>query len=66
MLTFTFPNSNVLVCLHQSFRRPKNLPWQNGLFEESLKAAGLSGLEAGSKLYISNLDIGVSNEDIRV
>lgn len=42
------------------------MPWQNGLFEESLKAAGLSGLEAGTKLYISNLDGGVSNEDIRV
>ncbi|KAL8472287.1 hypothetical protein ACS0TY_029488 [Phlomoides rotata] len=49
----------------KTFRRAKNLPWQNGLFEESLKAAGLSGLEAGTKLYISNLDSGVSNEDIR-
>lgn len=56
----------VLVCLHQSFRRTKNLPWQSGLIEESLKAAGLSGLEAGTKLFISNLDVGVSNEDIRV
>lgn len=62
-----FPNSNVfLVCFHQSLRRPKNLPWQSGLIEESLKAAGLSGLEAGTKLFISNLDAGVSNEDIRV
>ncbi|KAL6560881.1 hypothetical protein OROHE_006058 [Orobanche hederae] len=48
-----------------SVRRTKNLPWQNGLFEDSLKAAGLSGLEAGAKVYISNLDVGVSNEDIR-
>ncbi|KAG8383654.1 hypothetical protein BUALT_Bualt04G0036400 [Buddleja alternifolia] len=54
-----------LVCLHQSFRRPKNLPWQNGLLEDSLKAAGVSGLEAGTKLYITNLDVGVSSEDIR-
>ncbi|XP_057784192.1 THO complex subunit 4D-like isoform X2 [Salvia miltiorrhiza] len=50
---------------HGSFRRTKNLPWQSGLIEESLKAAGLSGLEAGTKLFISNLDVGVSNEDIR-
>ncbi|XP_047972898.1 THO complex subunit 4D-like isoform X2 [Salvia hispanica] len=49
----------------KSFRRTKNLPWQSGLLEESLKAAGLSGLEAGTKLFISNLDAGVSNEDIR-
>ncbi|KAL6552103.1 hypothetical protein OROGR_008257 [Orobanche gracilis] len=49
----------------KSFRRTKNLPWQNGLFEDSLKAAGLSGLEAGTKLHISNLDVGVSNDDIR-
>ncbi|KAK6150321.1 hypothetical protein DH2020_015253 [Rehmannia glutinosa] len=49
----------------KSIRRTKNLPWQNGLFEDSLKAAGLSGLDAGTKLYISNLDVGVSNEDIR-
>ncbi|KAL3630157.1 hypothetical protein CASFOL_023141 [Castilleja foliolosa] len=49
----------------KSIRRTKNLPWQSGLLEDGLKAAGLSGLEAGSKLYISNLDVGVSNEDIR-
>ncbi|VFQ99682.1 unnamed protein product [Cuscuta campestris] len=50
----------------KSFRRVKNLPWQNGLFEDSLRAAGLSsGLETGTKLYVSNLDSGVTNEDIR-
>ncbi|CAN4114784.1 unnamed protein product [Withania somnifera] len=50
----------------KSFRRPKNLPWQNGLFEDSLRAAGLSSvLESGTKLYVSNLDTGVTNEDIR-
>lgn len=58
--------NNFWACLHQSFRRTKNLPWQNGLFEDSLKAAGLSGLDNGTKLYVSNLDVGVSNEDIRV
>ncbi|CAK9175617.1 unnamed protein product [Ilex paraguariensis] len=66
MLTFAFPNLDMfLVCLHQSFRRPKSLPWQPGLFEDSLRAAGLPGLEIGTKLYVSNLDIGVTNEDIR-
>ncbi|GER26219.1 RNA and export factor-binding family protein [Striga asiatica] len=55
----------VLVCLHQSIRRPRPLPWHTGLFEDSLKSAGISGLEAGTKLYISNLDFGVTNEDIR-
>ncbi|XP_022894713.1 THO complex subunit 4D-like [Olea europaea var. sylvestris] len=49
----------------KSFRRTKNLPWQNGLFEDGLRAAGLSGLANGTKLYVSNLDIGVTNEDIR-
>ncbi|CAI9780888.1 unnamed protein product [Fraxinus pennsylvanica] len=49
----------------KSVRRTKNLPWQNGLFEDGLKAAGLSGLENGTKIFISNLDIGVTNQDIR-
>ncbi|KAI7749340.1 LOW QUALITY PROTEIN: hypothetical protein M8C21_009117 [Ambrosia artemisiifolia] len=48
-----------------SFRRPKNLPWQRDLLEESLKAAGVNGLDNGAKLYVSNLDSGVTNEDIR-
>ncbi|KAL2531274.1 THO complex subunit 4D [Abeliophyllum distichum] len=49
----------------KSVRRTKNFPWQNGLFEDGLKAAGLSGLENGTKLFVSNLDIGVTNQDIR-
>ncbi|CAI9111371.1 OLC1v1011584C1 [Oldenlandia corymbosa var. corymbosa] len=49
----------------KSFRRTKNLPWQNGLFEDSLKAAGLPGLDSGTKLFVSNLDSGVTSEDIR-
>ncbi|KAL8193989.1 hypothetical protein R6Q57_026231 [Mikania cordata] len=47
------------------FRRPKNSPWQHDLLEESLTAAGVPGFDNGSKLNISNLDIGVTNEDIR-
>ena len=42
------------------------MPWQHDLFEDSFRAVGLPGLEAGTKLYISNLDYGVTNEDIRV
>ncbi|XP_075474576.1 THO complex subunit 4C-like isoform X1 [Primulina tabacum] len=49
----------------KTFRRTKNLLWRNGLLEDSLKAAGLSGLVNGTKLYVSNLDIGVTIEDIR-
>ncbi|KAL6959589.1 hypothetical protein U1Q18_039742 [Sarracenia purpurea var. burkii] len=49
----------------KSFRRPKGFPWQHGLFEDSLRAAGLTGVENGTKLYVSNLDVGVTNEDIR-
>ncbi|PWA72538.1 ALWAYS EARLY 4 [Artemisia annua] len=49
----------------KTFRRPKSTPWQRDLLEESLKATGLPGLDDGAKLYVSNLDIGVTNEDIR-
>ncbi|GAB2287651.1 hypothetical protein Dimus_022021 [Dionaea muscipula] len=49
----------------KSFRRRKNISWQNDLFEESLTAAGLSRSESSTKLFISNLDNGVSNDDIR-
>lgn len=66
MLTFTFYNLGTVVCLHQSVRRTRRAFWQNDLFEDSLKAAGLSGAETGTKLYVSNLDVGVTNEDIRV
>ncbi|XP_022749308.1 THO complex subunit 4D-like [Durio zibethinus] len=49
----------------KSSHRTKGLPWQHDLFEDSLRAAGISGVEVGTKLYVSNLDHGVSNEDIR-
>ena len=51
---------------HQSFRRSKNFPWQHDLLEDSLAAVGIPAMESGTKLYISNLDAGVSNDDIRV
>ncbi|GMP32511.1 hypothetical protein CsSME_00006232 [Camellia sinensis var. sinensis] len=56
---------NSLGARFSSFRRTKNFPWQRDLFEDSLRAAGLNGVENGTKLYISNLDIGVTNEDIK-
>ncbi|XP_042501209.1 THO complex subunit 4C-like [Macadamia integrifolia] len=49
----------------KSFSRNKDFTWQHDLFEDSLKAAGISGIESGTKLYVSNLDHGVSNEDIK-
>ncbi|XP_021723878.1 THO complex subunit 4D-like [Chenopodium quinoa] len=49
----------------KSFRRTKNFPWQQDLFEDSLAAAGLPAMENGTKLHITNLDRAVSNDDIR-
>ncbi|KAF2300545.1 hypothetical protein GH714_013991 [Hevea brasiliensis] len=46
-------------------RRIRSLPWQHDLLEDSIRAAGITGVEVGTKLYVSNLDYGVSNEDIR-
>ncbi|OMO84832.1 hypothetical protein CCACVL1_10631 [Corchorus capsularis] len=48
-----------------SSQRTRSLPWQHDLFEDSLRAAGISGVEVGTKLYVSNLDHGVTQEDIR-
>ncbi|XP_043695100.1 THO complex subunit 4D-like isoform X3 [Telopea speciosissima] len=49
----------------KSFSRTKDFTWQHDLFQDSLMAAGISGIESGTKLYVSNLDYGVSNEDIK-
>ncbi|CAL0307658.1 unnamed protein product [Lupinus luteus] len=49
----------------QSIRRTRPFPLQHDLFEDSLRAAGIQGVEVGTKLYVSNLDHGVTNEDIR-
>ncbi|KAJ6820172.1 THO complex subunit 4D-like isoform X1 [Iris pallida] len=48
-----------------SFNKAKDMIWRHDLFADSMAAAGLTGLETGTKLYISNLDYGVSNEDIK-
>jgi len=39
------------------------MTWRPDLFSDSMAA---SGIQTGTKLYISNLDYGVSNEDIKV
>ncbi|CAN1160816.1 THO complex subunit 4C [Linum perenne] len=51
--------------LRQPARRVRTLPWQHDLFEDSIRAAGITGIEVGTKLYVSNLDHKVSNDDIR-
>ncbi|KAF8407610.1 hypothetical protein HHK36_006743 [Tetracentron sinense] len=55
----------LLAYFHQSSSRAKDFPWRRDLFEDSLIAAGLPGIETGTKLYVSNLDYGVTNEDIK-
>jgi THO complex subunit 4 len=50
--------------IFQSFSRTtKDMTWRPDLFSDSMAA---SGIETGTKLYISNLDYAVSNEDIKV
>lgn len=49
-------------------QRATDGPWQHDLFEDDTSAAPgrpTMGIETGTKLYISNLDYGVSNEDIK-
>ena len=61
-MTDMFPH--MLVIWHfQSFSRTKDMTWRPDLFSDSMAA---SGIETGTKLYISNLDYRVSNEDIKV
>ncbi|RAL53030.1 hypothetical protein DM860_016265 [Cuscuta australis] len=57
------PSSHIIA---KSFNRTNTLPWQKSLTEGGLRAAALSsGLDIGSKLFVSNLDVQVSNDDIR-
>ncbi|CAL5052250.1 unnamed protein product [Urochloa decumbens] len=49
----------------KSFNKAKDFAWRHDLFEDSMVAAGLSGTESGTKLYISNLHYGVTREDIQ-
>ncbi|XP_077230284.1 ALWAYS EARLY 4 isoform X2 [Tasmannia lanceolata] len=49
----------------KSFSRAKDLIWKHDLFDDSMIAAGLTGIETGTKLYVSNLDYAVSNKDIK-
>nr|CAB3470226.1 unnamed protein product [Digitaria exilis] len=50
---------------YQSFNKAKEFVWRHDLFEDSMVAAGLSGIESGTKLYISNLHYGVTREDLQ-
>lgn len=62
LMVNTRPSSYAIA---KSIRRTRPFPWQHDLFEDSLRAAGIQGVEVGTKLYVSNLDHGVTNEDIR-
>jgi THO complex subunit 4 len=50
-------------------RAPTDSAWQHDLYNDDTAVAPSSrslGIETGTKLYISNLDYGVSNDDIKV
>ncbi|XP_047065226.1 THO complex subunit 4D-like [Lolium rigidum] len=49
----------------KSFNKTKDFAWTHDRFEDSMVAAGLSGIETGTKLYISNLHYGVTKEDLQ-
>uniref|UniRef100_A0A0D6R0P6 RRM domain-containing protein n=1 Tax=Araucaria cunninghamii TaxID=56994 RepID=A0A0D6R0P6_ARACU len=50
----------------KSFSRAKNVIWQHDIFEDNIVAVGMpAGPDSGTKLYISNLDAGVTNSDIK-
>ncbi|KAL8127544.1 THO complex subunit 4D [Apium graveolens] len=49
----------------KSSRRARGLPWQRDLLEDSLRSVGLPAIDSEAKLFVSNLDSGVSNQDIR-
>lgn len=56
----------------QSVRRAPDSAWQHDMYDDvqavvPAAARGVGGgIETGTKLYISNLDYGVSNDDIKV
>lgn len=59
----TRPSSHIIA---KALNRTSNLPWKKTLVEGGMRAAALSsGLDIGSKLFVSNLDVQVSNDDIR-
>ncbi|TKY47398.1 THO complex subunit 4C [Spatholobus suberectus] len=62
LMVNTRPSSYAIA---KSIRRTRPFPWQHDLFEDSLRASGIQVVEVGTKLYVSNLDHGVTNEDIR-
>lgn len=66
VIIWCFATLETVLFFGQSIRRARPFPWQHDLFEDSLRAAGIQGVEVGTKLYVSNLDHGVTNEDIRV
>ncbi|RWR86043.1 THO complex subunit 4A-like protein isoform X2 [Cinnamomum micranthum f. kanehirae] len=68
----SFPNlmKSRVLCFDFPIQAPETA-WQHDLFADQVgaysapQAARASAIETGTKLYISNLDYGVSNEDIK-
>ncbi|VAI72767.1 unnamed protein product [Triticum turgidum subsp. durum] len=51
--------------IRSSFNKTKDFAWTHDRFEDSMVAAGLPGIETGTKLYVSNLHYGVTKEDLQ-
>ncbi|KAG0477473.1 hypothetical protein HPP92_014314 [Vanilla planifolia] len=68
-----FPNRSANRAVPYSVARAPDSAWKSDMFAEQMPAfanpaaaaARASSIETGTKLYISNLDYGVSNEDIK-
>ncbi|CAF1858265.1 unnamed protein product [Brassica napus] len=63
--SFTINKASSSSGISYPVRRTRSVPWQNGLFEDGLRAAGVSGVDVETRLHITNLDNGVTNDDIR-
>ncbi|XP_038694924.1 THO complex subunit 4A-like isoform X2 [Tripterygium wilfordii] len=65
-----FPNLGANRAAPYTTAKAPEMPWQHDMYTVpgmgyGVQAGGASSIETGTKLYISNLDYGVSNEDIK-
>ena len=70
-LTCHLPNRDANRVTHYSVSKASDMTWQHDMFADQAaaypaQADRTSSIEIGTKLYISNLDYGFSNDDIKV